>query len=126
MTLGCGHVYHQDCIKSLCQARDVDVTQLPCPVCKNTSSDMQRLENRLGHTVLPQSWEVLLAESPPRQDEEVVGVALGSTMAEEEEHQATVQEPVVEDQLLAETVQDQPQETAVTSASASGFPDYSV
>ena len=65
MTLWCGHVYHQVCIKSLCDARDVDVTLLSCPVCKNTSADMQRLENRLGHSVIPQSWEAMLEESPP-------------------------------------------------------------
>jgi hypothetical protein len=37
--LVCGHVYHAICLDSYCEARQIQLQNLPCPICKRTAAE---------------------------------------------------------------------------------------
>jgi len=78
MSLQCGHVYHEECIKHYATVKKVNIADIKCPTCKETSHDLRARENdtiieqvddanKIEATVAEPTTQ-LAAETLPRDD----------------------------------------------------------
>ena len=51
--MACGHLFHNVCLTTWAEARNLDFFELPCPVCKRTHADCSVVERELFLDAVP-------------------------------------------------------------------------